>query len=64
MTAPFQQKKILLVEDSRDVREVLAHILEVELYQVYQRTTRTNNLTMSGSKNSPAFNCKYLMTSA
>ena len=36
MTAPFQQKKILLVEDSRDVREVLAHILEVELYQVYQ----------------------------
>jgi putative two-component system response regulator len=36
MTAPFQQKKILLVEDSREVREVLASTLEVELYQVFQ----------------------------
>ncbi len=36
MTAPFQNKKILLVEDSRDVREVLVSTLEVEQYSVYQ----------------------------
>src|SRR5258708_7598049 len=36
MTAPFQNKKILLVEDSRDVREVLMSALEMEQYVVYQ----------------------------
>jgi putative two-component system response regulator len=35
MTTPFQHRKILLVEDSRDVREVLASTLEVERYAVY-----------------------------
>ncbi|MEK7312745.1 MAG: HD domain-containing phosphohydrolase [Chloroflexota bacterium] len=36
MTMPFQRKQILLVEDSRDIRDVLVNTLETERYTVYQ----------------------------
>lgn len=32
---PFQRKQILLVEDSRDIRDVLTNTLELEKYTVY-----------------------------
>lgn len=35
MTTPFQHRKILLVEDSREVRDVLASALELERYIVF-----------------------------
>jgi len=36
MTTPFQHKKVLLVEDSREVRDVIANTLEIERYVVFQ----------------------------
>jgi putative two-component system response regulator len=48
MTTSIQRKTILLVEDSRDVREVLASTLEVEEYLVYQADNGQSALKILG----------------